>query len=25
MVSNMYYDQEIILTEDNHEATEFII
>ena len=25
LVSNMYYDQEIILTEDNHEATEFII
>ncbi|MXS54267.1 PcfM protein, partial [Enterococcus faecalis] len=21
----MYYDQEIILTEDNHETTEFII
>ena len=25
LVSNMYYDQEIILTEDNHETTEFII
>ena len=25
LVSNMYYDQEIILTEDKHEATEFII
>ena len=25
LVSNMYYDQEIILTEENHETTEFII
>ncbi|MDU3404548.1 MAG: DpnD/PcfM family protein, partial [Enterococcus faecalis] len=25
LVSNMYYDQEITLTEDNHETTEFII
>ncbi|EPH73345.1 hypothetical protein D929_01672 [Enterococcus faecalis 02-MB-P-10] len=25
LVSNLYYDQEIVLTEENHETTEFIV